>query len=308
MISKLRKILFFADGARGELAALRRCYGLAGHHGAELVVMGVVDAVSTNDPRIQNSINRIQKSMVRERGLELDRLIAEIRPGEGRKVTVSKVVAAGKDYVEVIRKVRDGGFDLLVKSVHPHNRVSAVIFGNTDIRLMHYCPCPVMILKPLRRRHWKSVLVAIDPDAGSKEEVALNSTLLEMAASIADVEQADLHLLHVLEHPLRDSRHVKKDDYKLLEASLQEDAERKLGKLLEEYGHLPVKEHMEKGRPHTGIARFVQKQAIDLLVMGSVARSGIPGLVVGNTAEKILDNVDCSVLVMKPRGWKTPIS
>ena len=56
-----------------------------------------------------------------------------------------------------------------------------------------------------------------------------------------------------------------------------------------------------------GIAKFVKNKEIDLLVMGSVARSGVPGFFVGNTAEKIINHVGCSVLVLKPGGWKSPI-
>ncbi len=41
--------------------------------------------------------------------------------------------------------------------------------------------------------------------------------------------------------------------------------------------------------------------------MGTVARSGIPGFMVGNTAEKILNRVDCSVMALKPKKWKSPI-
>jgi universal stress protein E len=62
-----------------------------------------------------------------------------------------------------------------------------------------------------------------------------------------------------------------------------------------------------KGKPDAAIAKFVAKNDIDLLVMGSVARSGLPGLLVGNTAERIVNQVDCSVLVVKPDGWKTPV-
>lgn len=36
--------------------------------------------------------------------------------------------------------------------------------------------------------------------------------------------------------------------------------------------------------------------------MGSVARTGIPGFIIGNTAESILGQVQCSVLVIKPDG------
>jgi nucleotide-binding universal stress UspA family protein len=52
---------------------------------------------------------------------------------------------------------------------------------------------------------------------------------------------------------------------------------------------------------------FAEKHDADLVVIGTVARGGIPGLFIGNTAEKVLNAVDCSVLTLKPEGFETPI-
>ena len=42
--------------------------------------------------------------------------------------------------------------------------------------------------------------------------------------------------------------------------------------------------------------------------MGTVARTGISGLVMGNSAEQVLDEVHCSVIAVKPPGFKSPIA
>ena len=64
---------------------------------------------------------------------------------------------------------------------------------------------------------------------------------------------------------------------------------------------------MIKGEAATVIPRFVNNHGIDLMVMGTLARSGIAGLFIGNTAEKILNSVHCSVLALKPAGFETPV-
>jgi nucleotide-binding universal stress UspA family protein len=53
---------------------------------------------------------------------------------------------------------------------------------------------------------------------------------------------------------------------------------------------------------------LAQQLEVDLVVMGTVARTGIPGLIMGNTAEAILEQLDCSVLAIKPPGFVTPVS
>lgn len=65
--------------------------------------------------------------------------------------------------------------------------------------------------------------------------------------------------------------------------------------------------HMVSGDPREALPRLVRRLGIGLIVMGTVARSGIPGLLIGNTAESILTQIDCSVLAVKPEGFVTPV-
>ena len=52
---------------------------------------------------------------------------------------------------------------------------------------------------------------------------------------------------------------------------------------------------------------LAQKKRVELVVMGTVARTGIPGFIIGNTVETTLAAVDCSVLVVKPASFSTPV-
>jgi len=66
--------------------------------------------------------------------------------------------------------------------------------------------------------------------------------------------------------------------------------------------------HLPRGRPEQAISRLVQQEQIDLIVMGSVGRVGIPGYFIGDTAETVLGSERCSILTVKPNGFKTPVS
>ena len=65
--------------------------------------------------------------------------------------------------------------------------------------------------------------------------------------------------------------------------------------------------HLIEGDPDDCIPELAMEQGIDLLVMGSVCRTGIAGFLIGNTAEEVLNQVDCSVLTLKPEGFVTPV-
>ena len=65
--------------------------------------------------------------------------------------------------------------------------------------------------------------------------------------------------------------------------------------------------HLLKGNAKDEIPRLAGELQVDLIVMGTLARAGIPGFIMGNTAETILNRIDCSVLAVKPEGFVTPV-
>ena len=68
-----------------------------------------------------------------------------------------------------------------------------------------------------------------------------------------------------------------------------------------------IQVHMSWGTPWQEIRRISQHQSADLIVIGTVGRSGLKGLLLGNTAEKVLDTCGCSILTVKPDGFVSPI-
>ena len=71
--------------------------------------------------------------------------------------------------------------------------------------------------------------------------------------------------------------------------------------------YLNSEQHFVNGVPREIIPQFANSNNTDLLVLGTVARTGIPGLFMGNTAENILNRLRCSVLAIKPPGFETPV-
>jgi nucleotide-binding universal stress UspA family protein len=64
---------------------------------------------------------------------------------------------------------------------------------------------------------------------------------------------------------------------------------------------------MLKGEPGDLIPKLAARMEVELIVMGTVSRSGVAGFLIGNTAEMILRRVRCSVLTVKPDGFVTPV-
>ena len=99
------------------------------------------------------------------------------------------------------------------------------------------------------------------------------------------------------------------EEFDELVARTRCETERKLDDLLKgfELGVGGANVHVLQGEPGEIIPKFIHEHNADLLVMGTVARSGIAGLLTGNIAEQILSRVECSVLAIKPEGFVSPI-
>lgn len=65
--------------------------------------------------------------------------------------------------------------------------------------------------------------------------------------------------------------------------------------------------HHARGRPDRTIPQLIDSLEVDILVMGTVARTGIPGFIIGNTAENTLREIRCSLLALKPNGFVSPV-
>jgi len=148
----------------------------------------------------------------------------------------------------------------------------------------------------------------------------LNQEILELASSIALSDSAALHVVHAWDAPQAGFASLWADDPDATERSIIEGArdehQNALNKLtqnlrnqigVEAYEYLSPRTHLPRGEAKKAIPELVRELKADLVVMGTVGRTGIPGFIIGNTAEAILDQLQCSVLAIKPSGFVSPV-
>ena len=175
--------------------------------------------------------------------------------------------------------------------------------GSTAKRLIRKCPSSVWIVKAEHVVPPKVVLAATD-----FSDVSLKA--VKEGLWVAQQSGAEFHLLHII-----DSKDVPDDLISRLPkgSSLRQEINEEASKRLEEFleslaiDRTQIQVHMSWGTPWQEIRRISRHQAADLIVIGTVGRSGIKGLLLGNTAEKVLDTCDCSILTVKPEGFMSPL-
>ena len=222
-------------------------------------------------------------------------------------------VVEGVSFLEIIRQVLREQHDLVITTAEETKGIRARVFGATSMNLMRKCPCPVWVVKRAQTRPYARILAAVDPSVYDPKRDSLNPLILQLAGSMARKEAAELHIVHVwnlfAERFLQNSGMTRKE---VQEAKAYEKEQHKqhFDNLLNRVHVTDLKPHVYliEGDPDEHIPKLVTELGIDLLVMGSVGRTGIAGFLIGNTAEEVFSQVDCSLLTLKPEGFVTPVT
>jgi nucleotide-binding universal stress UspA family protein len=323
-MKRFKNILFAVETGEACKSALERAITLAEINQANLTVVDVIERV-TADSKIlkKDTIDAdLQTAMVGASEQTLEALIDPYR----KRIKIRTKVLTGTPFLQIICEVLRNGHDLVIKIPETQNWMDR-LFGCSDMNLLRHCPCPVLIIKPTALISFHLILAPVDldgtypPDELNSRQ-ALNQQIFELASSLAISDSAELHfvqvwhaygesmmrgaLLHTPEEEIiAYVEQQKRQPSANLDAFMGEVAIR-LGQ--ETMDYLKPQAYLVKGSPRKEIPALAKRIKADLVVMGSVGRTGIPGFIMGNTAEMILNQIDCSVLVIKPPGFATLVT
>jgi len=320
-MERFSNILLLADAGLENSIALKRALALAGSNQASLTVVDIVDSIPAD---IQLAITTVPPAelvdiAVAEKKEQLEPVVAA---GKAGGIDMDARVLVGKPFLEIIRQVLRNEHDLVIKCVDPSGSFKDTLFGSTDMHLMRKCPCPVWILKSTEHEQNRRIMAALDQDPEDAVKDILNRQILEMSTSLAIAEFSELHIVHAWrlygEDQFRSPRiSVTEVEVDAMVAEEASERRRWLKNLVKTYGAKTDSEAVDYVGPQLHVIKGDAKQVvpeaahaldIDLIIMGTVARAGIPGFFMGNTAESILNQIDCSVLTIKPPGFISPVS
>jgi universal stress protein E len=229
-----------------------------------------------------------------------DVLQAFVEHAKEHGVTASFEVVFGRSWLELIRQVLKSQHDLVLVGTRNQTAASRVLFGSTGMKLLRKCPCPVWITKPKDQTHIASVLVAHDLSP-------VGSLALQLGASLSQLQNASLHVIHALEPAFVSL--VPSDVPVETAAERGVTARSQIESELRGYDFARAPQiAITEGEPSAAILPYIDQHSIELITMGTIARSGVSGLFVGNTAERLLPQLPCSILAVKPDDFVSPVS
>ena len=309
-MKRFKNILFIADRDDGLQAALERAFSVAETNRARLTVMDITPDTGLAD-YFQQSYGINLNAQLREQRLEA--LDALVRPHTDAGHAIYTKVVTGTPFIEVVHAVQRNGHDLVMKVSQHNTGLASTLFGSNDMHLLRKCPCPVWIDRPTKTPPYQRVLAAVDPF--DDESGNLQRLILDLATSLAGREQAALEVVHAWQLPgesiLRDGRgRIPAAELDVLLEVREKRHRQALDTLLADYGLSSKADnvHLDKGKPAHVMSGCANKNKADLFVLGTLGRVGIPGLIIGNTAEDVLSETQTAVLAVKPGGFVSPLA
>ena len=323
-MKRFNNILYVLNTEKTHQSVLERVVTLAQNNQAKLTVLSTLEPVTVGFgmPEGGPISADLQAAMISAKTQKLETSVAPYR----RRVDIQTKLRVGTQFLEIIREVLQGGHDLVIKVPESMDWIDQ-LFGSEDLHLLRKCPCPVWLIKPAPQETYRRILAAVDIDdthapAEQESRDELNQQILELASSMALSGFAELHIVHAWEatsESILSGELIHMPEERVIAFIEHERQKREAGlnrlirkvnnKLGQDtFGFLKPQTHLVKGQPRKEIPALAKQIEADLIVMGTVARTGVPGFIIGNTAEAILGQIECSVLALKPPGFVTPVT
>lgn len=302
------QVLFVSHAMADDQQALMQALSVARNHQGKLSMLLLYRAF----PSAVTAHEQAYRQFIEQHAADAVQRARQALALEPSQVPVTIVSEHDDEAAErVIRHVLREEHDLVVHAVAGDQEG----FNAMNMALLRKCPVPVWLARPIsRHREQMQVAVAIDSAVASQQEEDLALQLLRVARQIADTCSGDLQVVsswdYHYEAYLRGNPWIKVGDAELANYVETERVTRRssLDRLVQLSGiGGRIALHHLRGDPAQVIPAFSRDQAIDVLVMGTLGRTGIPGFIMGNTSENIVRQLNCSLVTLKPPGFVSPV-
>ncbi len=312
-MKRFKNILLYTDGNADNEGPLEKAIDLAQRNDARLTVVGVLKQLPQD---MQLLIANARVSEMREAAAEAlgEHLATFAASAQTRYDNIEIKILHGTPFLEITREVLRSKHDLVMMAADGDRHHREFFFGSTSLHLMRKCPCPIWVIKPGQRTKFTRVLAAVDPHPTNEERNSINTKVMELATSLSRLEGSKLHIAHFVDTSAADawslwSRSLPPSEASRIPVETVMRHRQLLLELLDKHALKGIEHevHLNEGAAGDRIAQLAKEKQIDLIIMGTLARTGVTGFFIGNTAETVLGRVACSVLTVKPDRFASPV-
>jgi universal stress protein E len=301
-MDKITDILVIVNPLIRDQAAVAKAAELARRVGAGIELL-VCDTKTSREVHMEGELPQISNGLLSD---NLDALLDEIaEPLRDDGIDVATQVISGDPLHEaVLSWMRNSPADVVIKDTHHHSFAKRAFAVNTDWHLIRACPVPLLLTKP---KPWGTppvLMAAVDPGHINDPSASLDQRILDVTDAIAKRIDAQVHAIHAY-YPATIATAAVGGMPPLVGVSAEALAsERELRRsqikqLTDRYGVAGANLHVDAGSAAEYVPRMAAQWHADIVVMGVLARSSLKRLLLGGTAERVLEALPCDVLVVK---------
>lgn len=215
-------------------------------------------------------------------------------------VETELVISKERAWQAVVRCVVEAPADLVLVGKRSEVDPDGPLLGSQATKLLRTCPCAVWVVKPGATTPPRRLLAATDLEP-------VGERVIERASQLATFADAELHVVHSFQFTMAAQLEANEEGF--IERMGDETTQR-IREVLTQVGHDPEAAHLHVGltTPTRAVLECVERYEPDLVVMATISRGGVAGLLLGNTAERLLQRLDTCLLTVKPADFVCPVS
>ncbi len=300
------RILAIVEPERDTQPAISRAIELAAKTGASITAFMAFYDFSYEMTTMLSGEEReaMRQAVVKER---TDWLAAQLAVYDAA-IEVS-VEWNNRPYEAIIKYAIAQEMDIVVKATRSHDNLRSVIFTPTDWHLIRKCPTPVLLVKEHDWPENGKIVAAVNVGTEDQEHALLNDRLTSLAQDYATLLSGHVHLANCFPAtPLNIAIEVPEFDPDAYNASVKNHHLEEMENHSARFS-VPLDNcHVKEGLPEKVIPQIAKDLDAELVIIGTVGRVGLSAALIGNTAEHVIDELNCDVLAIKPDGFECPVS
>jgi len=307
-MEKYQNILVVIDPTTNDQIALKRAIELAKKTKAKLTAFLSIFDFSYEMTTILSSGEReiMRQSVIDDRLEWVNEIVNEHNPD---KLSIECIVEwHNRPFEAIINQVINNNFDMVIKGTHQHDKLKAVIFTPTDWHVLRKCPCPVLLVKDHKWPENGNVLAALNIGSDEEEHQSLNRIITEEAKNLAGLMDANVHLVNSFPGtPVNIAIEIPEFDAQEYNETMLKTHQDSMAKHAQLFNIAAERTYVREGLAEDIIDEVATEIDAELVVLGTIGRTGFSAAIIGNTAEHVIDQLKCDVLALKPLGYKSSL-
>ena len=303
-----QKILAVIDPTTDEQKALKRAIELAKLTKANITAFLTIFDFSYEMTTMLSSDEReiMRQTVINDR---VNWINEQIKGIEHQDIEIStKVVWHNRPFEPIIEHVLNEDYDIVIKGTHEHDKLKSVIFTPTDWHILRKCPCPVLLVKDHEWPANGNIIAALNVGSDEEEHQSLNKKITEEAIYLADLIGSNVHLVNSFPGtPVNIAIEIPEFNASEYNQTMLNHHQKAMNAHAEQFNIDTNNTHVVEGLPQDVIEQVAEELDAELVVLGTIGRTGLSATFIGNTAEHVIDKLNCDVLALKPKGYISPL-